>query len=179
MSRIGKLPVEIPKGVTIDLSPTRATVKGPKGSLEMPLTSHVNVRKDGEAVFVEPAGNSRQARMMYGTTQRLLTNMVLGVTEGFTKTLEIVGTGYRAEMKGKTLVMRLGYSHEIEYATPAGMEFKTPTQTTIEVFGPNKQQVGQVAAEIRSFRPPEPYKGKGVRYQGEWIRRKAGKAAKK
>lgn len=179
MSRIGKVPVDIPKGVTVTLSPTQATVKGPKGTLSLDLSRYVSVVQEEGKLKVTPAETSRRSKMMHGTTQRLLKNLVTGVTQGFQKELVIEGTGYRAEMKGKNCVLRLGFSHEVVYPSPDGITLATPEPTKIVVSGIDKQRVGQVAAEIRGYRPPEPYKGKGVRYSGEWIRRKAGKAGKK
>jgi large subunit ribosomal protein L6 len=179
MSRIGKVPVAVPKGVTISLTPTGASVKGPKGELKMALDPRfVAVSQANAQVTVERKGNDNRAKAMHGTTQRMLTQLVKGVTEGFQKNLEILGTGWRAEMQGKKLVCRLGYSHDVPFDPPAGIEIKTPEPTKVVITGIDKQQVGQVAAIIRGFRKPEPYKGKGVRYAGEYVRRKQGKAAK-
>jgi large subunit ribosomal protein L6 len=179
MSRIGKIPVTIPKGVTVNLSSDELSMKGPKGELKQSISHTVEVSQDGDDICVKPSGNSRLAKAMYGTMQRLIKNMVIGVTEGFSKELEIQGTGYRAEMKGKDCVLKLGFSHDVIYPAPDGITIKTPEPTSIVIEGADKQKVGQVAAEIRAYRKPEPYKGKGVRYKGEWIRRKAGKAGKK
>jgi large subunit ribosomal protein L6 len=175
MSRIGKLPVAIPGGVTVSVADGRVAVKGPKGD----LSTHVLV---GTQVVVE-AGEVRVSaekitrNPAFGTMRANIQNMVTGVTQGFSKVLEIVGTGYRAQMDGQKLVLQLGYSHPVPFAPPAGITIKLENPTRIVISGADKAQVGQVAAEIRGFRPPEPYKGKGVRYEGEYVRRKAGKAA--
>jgi large subunit ribosomal protein L6 len=179
MSRIGKLPIAVPKGVTVTLSPTQASVKGPKGELQMKLDSrYVTVKQENEEVLVTRKGDDRTSKAMHGTTQRLILSMVTGVTDGFSKELEIIGTGYRAEMKAGKLVCRLGHSHEIPFEPPKGITIETPEMTKIIVKGADKQMVGEVAALIRSYRPPEPYKGKGVRYVGEYVRRKQGKTSK-
>lgn len=177
MSRIGKLPVAIPGGVTVDCNGSVLTVKGPKGELTLDvhpaMTVHVG---EGEVVVRRPS-DGRTHRSLHGLTRALIANMVHGVTTGYSKTLEIVGVGYRAQKKGAELVLSLGYSHTIDYPEPEGITLECPRQDVVVVHGIDKQKVGQVAAEIRSFRPPEPYKGKGVRYQGEQIRRKVGKTA--
>ncbi len=177
MSRIGKLPVAIPSGVTVDHREPLLTVRGPKGELTLDvhpaMTVHVG---EGEVVVGRPS-DGRVHRSLHGLTRALIANMVHGVTTGYSKTLEIVGVGYRAQKKGKQLVLSLGYSHTIDYPEPEGITLECPRQDVVVVNGIDKQKVGQVAAEIRSFRPPEPYKGKGVRYQGEHIRRKVGKTA--
>lgn len=179
MSRIGKVPVAVPAGVTVTLSPTSAKVKGPKGELSMKVDArYVSVKQGDGGLQVTRKGDDRFSKAMHGTTQRLLSLMVKGVTQGFQKDLEIQGTGYRAEMKAGKLVCRLGHSHDIVYEAPKGITLETPELTKICVKGIDKQQVGQVAAVIRGFRPPEPYLGKGVRYVGEYVRRKAGKTAK-
>lgn len=176
MSRIGKYPIAIPKGVEVKLGADDVlTVKGPKGQLTLDYKKHVSVESDGENISVMRHSDAQQDRAYHGLYQRLVTNMVKGVSEGFVKTLELVGVGYRAQMDGKTCVLNLGYSHEIRFDAPEGVTLATPQQTTIVVSGVDKQQVGQVAANIRGKRPPEPYKGKGVRYVGEHVRRKVGK----
>jgi len=177
MSRIGKKPVEVPSGVDVKVDGQRVTVKGPKGELVLDVHPDMSVEVDDGAVVVARPSEQQRHRALHGLTRSLLSNMVEGVTEGFQKTLEIVGVGYRADKRGKGITLNLGYSHSIDYEAPEGITLETPDQTTIVVAGPDKQAVGQVAAEIRSFRPPEPYKGKGIRYQGEQIRRKAGKTA--
>jgi len=177
MSRIGKLPVAIPSGVTVDYSEPVLKVKGPRGELTLDvhpaMTVHVG---EGEVVVRRPS-DGRAHRSLHGLTRALIANMVHGVTTGYSKTLEIVGVGYRAQKKGRELVLSLGFSHTIDYPEPEGITLECPRQDIVVVHGIDKQKVGQVAAEIRSFRPPEPYKGKGVRYQGEQIRRKVGKTA--
>ncbi|HCA46070.1 MAG TPA: 50S ribosomal protein L6 [Armatimonadetes bacterium] len=179
MSRIGNMPIEVPKGVTVDVSERNfATVRGPKGELAQQLSPRMNIAHDGDTIAVSRPTNGRDDRAIHGLTRSLLANMVIGVTDGFEKRLEIQGVGYRAEMQGKQLLMRLGYSHEVIFDPPEGIEFAVEDNTKVVVRGADKQQVGQVAANIRVSRPAEPYKGKGVRYQGEQIRRKAGKAAK-
>jgi len=175
MSRVGKYPVEIPAGVTVALAGNVLTAKGKLGELTLTLTDLVETKVEGNKVSVEPKTKAAQARMMWGTTRALVANMVHGVSAGFAKTLEINGTGYRAAVQGTKLVMNLGYSHEIAYSIPPGVKITTPRPTAITVEGSDKRLVGQVAAELRSFRPPEPYKGKGVKYENEVIRRKEGK----
>ncbi len=177
MSRIGKLPVTLPKGVEVSLSGTTLTVKGPKGSLTLDVHPEMKVVVDEAEIRVERPSDEKQHRALHGLTRSLIQNMVTGVTEGFSRTLEIVGVGYRADPKGKGIILNLGYSHPIEYTPVEGVSLECPNQTTVVVSGIDKQQVGQTAAEIRAFRPPEPYKGKGIRYQGEHVRRKAGKTA--
>lgn len=177
MSRIGKLPVQIPSGVEAKLSGQRLTVKGPKGSLDLDVHPDMKiVIEDGE-IRVERPSDAKNHRALHGLTRSLVANMATGVTEGFSRTLEIVGVGYRADSKGKHITLNLGYSHTIDYHPESGVDLACPNQTTIVVSGIDKQKVGQAAAEIRGFRPPEPYKGKGIRYQGEQVRRKAGKTA--
>lgn len=177
MSRIGKKPVDISKGVEIKLQGAQLHVKGPKGSLSMDVHPDMIVKIESEQVLVERPSDEGKHRALHGLTRSLIANMVEGVTQGFSRTLEIVGVGYRAEKKGNALNLALGFSHPVLYNPPAGIEIDVPNQTTVVVQGSDKQVVGQVAAEIRGFRPPEPYKGKGIRYQGEQIRRKAGKTA--
>jgi len=177
MSRIGRLPVPILKGVEIKEANGTVNVKGPKGELTLDLHPDIRVVLEGDELRVERPSDQKPHRALHGLTRALIANMVTGVTSGFSKTLEIVGVGYRAEVKGKGLTLSLGFSHPIEYVPVEGIKLECPNQTTVVVSGIDKQQVGQTAAEIRSFRPPEPYKGKGVRYQNEHIRRKAGKTA--
>ena len=175
MSRIGKKPVTIPSGVTATIEGKELSVKGPKGTLAMPLADLVTYTVEDGAISVQPANDSKQARSFWGMQRTLVQNLVTGVTEGYTKVLEITGVGYRANAQGKTLKLALGFSHDVDYAVPTGIEIKTPDNTTVEISGIDKQQVGQVAAEIRRWRKPEPYKGKGIKYRGEYIFRKEGK----
>jgi len=175
MSRIGRLPVPIPGGVTVQVADSHVHVKGPKGELKSHVLNGVSVVVEGGQARV--LSDQARGNPAFGTMRSLIQNMVTGVTSGFSKTLEIVGTGYRAQMEGKNLVLQLGFSHPITFAPPAGITIKVENPTRLVVSGADKGQVGQVAAEIRGFRPPEPYKGKGVKYEGEYIRRKAGKAA--
>ncbi len=177
MSRIGRQPVGVPSGVDIKLDGVHLVVKGPKGQLELDVHPEMQVSVDDGQLTVARPSDKKEHRALHGLTRALINNMVTGVTEGFERSLEIVGVGYRAEMKGKGLTLSLGFSHTIDYPAPEGIEFEVPQPTNIVVRGIDKQKVGQVAAEIRAFRPPEPYKGKGVRYAGEHVRRKAGKAA--
>jgi large subunit ribosomal protein L6 len=179
MSRIGKKPVPVPKGVTIEIDGKTVRVKGPKGELDRTFRPEVGIEMSEGEIVVTRATDSKRDRAFHGLTRALLANMVTGVTDGYRKTLEIVGVGYRAEKKGKDLVLTVGFSHQIQYPEPDGIKITTPNQTTVEVAGTDKQRVGQAAAEIRGFRPPEPYKGKGIRYKGEQVRRKAGKAGAK
>ncbi|WP_395660353.1 50S ribosomal protein L6 [Aestuariivirga sp.] len=175
MSRIGKKAVPVPAGVTVNLAGSNVAVKGPKGELNFMLTDQVIAKMDAGAVKVDPKDKSKLARSAWGMSRTMIANMIKGVTEGYTKTLEITGVGYRAAAQGKTLNLALGYSHDINYPVPDGIEIKTPKPTEIVITGIDKQRVGQVAAEIRDFRGPEPYKGKGVKYAGEYIFRKEGK----
>lgn len=177
MSRIGKQPVELPSGVDAKVSAGTLTVKGPKGELSLTYHASMTVKVEDGEVVVERPSDQKVDRSLHGLTRSLISNMVEGVTEGFSKTLEIVGIGYRADMKGKGITLNVGFSHPIEYTPMEGVTLECPNQTTVVVSGADKQKVGQVAAEIRGFRPPEPYKGKGIRYKGEHIRRKAGKTA--
>jgi len=177
MSRIGKQPVPVPAGVEVKIDGQAVTVKGPKGELSHEFLPEVRILQDGDILQVEKTTDTRDAAARFGLSRTLLSNMVVGVHEGFTKALEIVGVGYRATLKGKDLELQLGYSHPILIKAPAGIEFELPSQTQIIVKGIDKQQVGQIAADIRKQRKPEPYKGKGVRYKGEHVRRKLGKAA--
>jgi large subunit ribosomal protein L6 len=175
MSRIGKLPVAIPGGVTVSVAEGRVAVKGPKGDLSTHVLVGTQVVVEGGEVRVSAEKITRNPA--FGTMRANIQNMVTGVTQGFSKVLEIVGTGYRAQMDGQKLVLQLGYSHPVPFAPPAGITIKLENPTRIVISGADKAQVGQVAADIRAFRPPEPYKGKGIKYEGEYIRRKAGKAA--
>jgi len=175
MSRVGKYPVEIPAGVQVAIANGMVTAKGRLGELKLPLTDHVEAKVEGNQVSVAPKGTQRQARMMWGTTRALIACMVKGVSTGYEKSLEITGTGYRAAVAGKNLEINLGFSHPVVYPVPEGIKITCERPTAIKVEGIDKRLVGQVAAEIRSFRPPEPYKGKGARYTNEVIRRKEGK----
>ena len=175
MSRIGKKPVAIPGGVTATIENGTLSVKGPKGTLTMGLSELITYSLEDGAISVKPANDTRQARAFWGMQRTLVSNLVEGVTAGFTKVLNITGVGYRAAAQGRTLKLQLGYSHDVDIAVPEGLEVKTPDQTTIEISGNDKQAVGQLAAEIRRWRKPEPYKGKGIRYRGEFIFRKEGK----
>ena len=175
MSRVGKYPVELPAGVTMVLAGRVLEAKGKLGSLKLPLTDLVDATIGDNKVTVTPRGTAANARMMWGTTRALVASMVKGVSDGFTKTMEITGTGFRASVQGPNLVVNLGFSHDVVYPVPPGITITTPRPTAIVVAGMDKRQVGQVAAEIRAYRPPEPYKGKGVKYDTETIRRKEGK----
>jgi len=175
MSRIGKKPVTIPSGVTADIANGIITVKGPKGSLTLTMREEISYTVDGSSIIVKPANDTKSARAFWGMQRTLVDNLVTGVTEGYTKTLNITGVGYRAASQGKNLKLQLGYSHDVDFAIPDGIEIKTPDNTTVLISGIDKQKVGQVAAEIRRWRKPEPYKGKGIKYAGEFIFRKEGK----
>ncbi len=175
MSRIGKKPIEMPQGVTVDLSGATLAVKGPKGELSMSVMEDVNLTVDGNVITVEPRANSKKARSMWGMQRTLVSNLVEGVANGFQRRLEINGVGYRAAARGNVLNLQLGYSHDIDFPIPDGIKVETPDQTTVLISGIDKQKVGQVAAKIREFRKPEPYKGKGVKYAEEYIFRKEGK----
>ena len=180
MSRIGQQPVRVPAGVTVTLDGQRCAAKGPLGELELRVRAPIAVRWGAEKariLVVTRPSDQKEHRALHGLTRSLLANMVEGVSQGFSKTLEIVGVGYRVQSRGSGLRLSLGFSHPIEFPAPDGITFEVPDQTTIVVKGPDKQQVGHTAAVIRDFRPPEPYKGKGVRYRGEHVRRKAGKTA--
>ena len=178
MSRIGKLPITIPAGVTITVSDNVVTVKGPKGTLSERISPDMIVKMDDGVLTVERPSDMKEHRALHGLTRSLINNMVVGVTTGFSKTLEIVGTGYKAQLNGKNLVLNLGYSHPVEMIPREGIEFEVPAPTKVIVKGASKQVVGQTAAEVRAVRKPEPYKGKGVRYEGEFVRRKEGKTGK-
>jgi large subunit ribosomal protein L6 len=175
MSRIGKRPVAIPAGVTAEIAGAVLSVKGPKGTLTLPLRDEISYVVEDGGITIKPANATKQARAFWGMQRTMVQNLVTGVTDGFTKVLEITGVGYRANSQGKTLKLQLGYSHDVDFAVPEGIEIKTPDNTTVEIIGIDKQKVGQVAAEIRRWRKPEPYKGKGIKYRGEFIFRKEGK----
>jgi large subunit ribosomal protein L6 len=175
MSRIGKKPVPVPKGVTANVEGQTVTAKGPKGQLAVVLVDRVGVEMSGEGIRIAPRDESKEARAMWGMSRTLVQNIMTGVTQGFEKRLEINGVGYRAQVQGKNLSLALGYSHDVNYPIPEGIQVQCPKPTEIVVSGIDKQKVGQVAAEIRDYRPPEPYKGKGVKYAGEFIFRKEGK----
>ncbi len=175
MSRVGMVPVEVPSGVDLEIAAGEIKAKGKLGELSIKVGDDVEVSREDNLVWVKPANDGKRARMMWGTTRSLLSNIVTGVSEGFSKKLLITGVGYRAAMQGKDLVLQLGHSHEIRYPLPEGIKVDVPNQTEIVISGANNQVVGQVAAEIRGYRKPEPYKGKGVRYADEIIIRKEGK----
>ena len=180
MSRIGRVPIAVPSGVDVAIKERTVTVKGPKGTLSREIAGEIVVRQDGEILVVERPDDERLNRALHGLTRTLVSNMVTGVTSGFTKELEIVGVGYRAEAQSPSKIrLALGFSHPVLFDAPAGITFEVPSQTRVIVRGIDKELVGQVAANIRSIRKPEPYKGKGVRYLGEKVRRKAGKTGKK
>ncbi|MBV9119184.1 MAG: 50S ribosomal protein L6 [Chloroflexi bacterium] len=183
MSRIGKMPVTVPSGVTVDVSGQQLSVEGPKGTLNLALAPEVDLVRNNGTITVQPKDESNRTRALWGLTRTLVNNMVTGVSNGFEKTLEIEGVGYRAQMQGNNLVLALGFSHPVEVAPEQGIAFRVEPAAPgrvarIVVSGADKQRVGEVAARIRLLRPPEPYKGKGLRYMGEYIRRKAGKAGK-
>lgn len=177
MSRIGKLPIAVPAGVTVTVNGNNVHVKGPKGELERTISNLVEVKQEGEQIILSARDESKEANAQHGLSRTLVNNMVLGVTNGFEKRLELVGVGYRAALQNNTLTLSLGYSHPVVIPAPEGIEFQVPDNTHIVVRGMSKETVGQIAAVIRSKRPPEPYKAKGIRYEGEYIRRKLGKAA--
>lgn len=175
MSRIGKKPVGMPGGVSATLSGQTIEVKGPKGTRSFTATDDVDIKVDGDVITVTPRGQSKRARQQWGMTRTQVQNLVTGVTEGFRKDLEIQGVGYRAQVQGKTLKLALGYSHDVDFQIPEGVDIKTPKPTEIEISGIDQQLIGEVASKIREWRKPEPYKGKGIRYKGEFIFRKEGK----
>ena len=177
MSRIGKKPIPIPTGVTVTIEPEVVRVAGPKGDLSERKARAIDVREEDGSILVARPTDRAEHRALHGLTRSLVANMVEGVTNGFTKTLEIQGVGYRAQLKGRDLELALGYSHPVPIKAPEGIEFEVPTPTRVVVKGNSKQQVGEIAAIIRKQRPPEPYKGKGIRYQGEYVARKVGKRA--
>jgi large subunit ribosomal protein L6 len=178
MSRIGKLPIPVPSGVTVTVDGSRVDVKGPKGELTREIAPELNLVRDGDTLVVERPGDDKRSRQLHGLTRTLVANMVTGVTTGYRKGLEITGVGYRAQLVGRKLQLNLGYSHPIEIEPPAGIAFEVENPTRLAVTGIDKELVGHVAARVRAQRKPEPYKGKGVRYAGEVVRRKAGKAGK-
>ena len=179
MSRIGKLPVDIPAGVTVSVAGSVVTVKGPKGELKRTFSPEIGITLEGNQVLVTRPNDEARLRALHGTTRALLNNMVVGVSTGFTKVLEVDGVGYRVELSGANLVMGLGFSHPVTIQPEPGITFEADAKTrVVRVIGIDREQVGQVASDIRKIRPPEPYKGKGIRYQGEKIRRKAGKSGK-
>ena len=175
MSRIGKRPITLPKGVTVTIDGQTVTVKGPKAERSWSVADEVEVTQENGELNLAIRADTQRARAMWGLSRTLLDNMVVGVTDGFERTLELVGVGYRAAMKGNDLTLQLGFSHEVDVKAPAGVTFTVPKQTEIRIAGNDKQVVGELAANIRKLRPPEPYKGKGVRYSGEKVRRKEGK----
>jgi len=175
MSRIGKKPIPVPKNVTATVDGQKVTVKGPKGQLSLTLVDDIEVAMEDGAIVVKPCVDTKRARSMWGMSRSLVENLMKGTTNGFTRTLEITGVGYRAAIDGKSLKLQLGYSHDVLYPVPEGISIAVPKPTEITISGIEKDKVGQVAAEIRGFRGPEPYKGKGIRYQGEFIQRKEGK----
>jgi large subunit ribosomal protein L6 len=177
MSRIGRKPIEIPQGVTVDVKPGAVMVKGPKGELSQSVSSQMTVAEENGTVTVTRPTDRGEDRALHGLTRSLIANMVVGVTDGFSKQLEIQGVGYRARLQGNALELSVGYSHPVSITAPEGIEFEVPQPTQVIVRGIDKQLVGEVAARIRRVRPPEPYKGKGIRYVGEHVRRKAGKRA--
>ena len=179
MSRIGKLPIQVPEKVEVTIEPGLVKVKGPKGELQQSIHPQMVVEKEGNVIVVKRPNDEKQFRALHGLTRTLIHNMVVGVSQGFKKTLLIEGVGYRVEKKNKGILLHLGYSHPIYFVPPQEVQIDVPNQTTIVVSGIDKVLVGQIAAKIRSFRKPEPYKGKGIRYEGEVIRRKAGKAGAK
>jgi large subunit ribosomal protein L6 len=175
MSRIGKKPIPVPAGVTLTIDGQRVEVKGPKGELSFTVSDEIAVSQEADGVTFAPKADSQRARALWGLSRTLVANMVQGVTQGYVEVLELVGVGYRAAMKGPALSMQLGFSHDVDIPPPDGIAFATPRQTEIRISGIDKQLVGETAARIRKIRPPEPYKGKGVRYSGEKVRRKEGK----
>jgi len=179
MSRIGKVPVSVPKGVTVSASGTTVSVKGPKGELKKTFHSALTIKIEGETIVVTRPSDEKLHKSLHGLTRTLIANMVEGVTKGYSKTLEIAGVGYKAEPRAYGLQLALGFSHPVEYKAPAGIKLTAPTPTSVVIEGADKETVGQVAAEIRLLRPPEPYKGKGIKYANEIVRRKAGKTGAK
>ena len=178
MSRIGRKPINIPAGVEVKVDGSCVTVKGPKGELTRTFQPSMTIAQEGNEILVTRPDDTRESKSFHGLTRTLVANMVEGVSKGYSKKLQMVGVGYRATLKGKDLELSLGYSHPVIVEAPENITFEVPSQTEIVVSGPNKEQVGQVAANIRKWRKPEPYKGKGIRYEGEYVRRKVGKAGK-
>jgi large subunit ribosomal protein L6 len=179
MSRVGKKPLEIPAGVTVTINNNTVTVKGPKGELTRTFHPDIEIKLEDNVINVSRPSDQKEHRALHGTTRSVLGNMVEGVTKGFERGLELIGVGYRAQKQGNKVVLSVGYSHPVEIVPEAGIEIDVPTQTKLVVKGIDKERVGAVAANIRAVRPPEPYKGKGIRYEGEFVRRKEGKTAKK
>lgn len=175
MSRIGKQPVAMPDGVTAEINGKELSVKGSKGTLSLRMIDDISYNIEESEIVVKPANDTKRAKAFWGMQRTFVANLVEGVSEGYTKVLEINGVGYRASVQGKSLKLQLGFSHDVDYDIPEGIDIKTPDQTTIEISGIDKQKVGQVAAEIRGWRKPEPYKGKGIKYRGEYVFRKEGK----
>src|SRR5574341_1750052 len=178
MSRVGRMPIEVPKGVEVRVDGVTGTVKGPKGELVRDILPEITIQQEDGRLLVKRPSDQQRHRAMHGLTRTLVDNMVRGVSEGFSKTLEMQGVGYRAQMQGRDLQLSIGFSHPVSVPPPPGIEFEVEGTSRIVVKGINKEQVGQVAADVRKIRPPEPYKGKGIRYLGEYVRRKAGKAGK-
>ena len=178
MSRIGKKPIEIPAGVTVTVNGSEVTVKGPKGELSRSFNADLTITQEENVVTVTRPSDSKEHRTIHGTTRAVLANMVEGVSKGFEKSLELIGVGYRAQKQGNKLILNVGYSHPVEFEPEQGLEVEVPSNTKIIVKGINKERVGALAADIRDVRPPEPYKGKGIRYEGEYVRRKEGKTGK-
>lgn len=179
MSRIGKVPVKIPDKINVSLESNLLTIKGPKGQLSKTLPDTIVVKKEENSIQVSAANKSIKSQQLYGLYRRLISNMIVGVTEGFKKKLNLQGVGYRSQVQGKKLILNVGFSHPVELDTPAGIDITVEANTSILISGLDKELVGQVAANIRAVRPPEPYKGKGIRYEGEFVRQKVGKAGKK
>ncbi len=179
MSRIGVRPVAVPQNVKVNLTKDSVEIEGPKGKLRFPLYARIQVKLEDNKVKVTRVGNAKHERALHGLTRAMIANMIKGVSDGFSRELEMTGVGYRAQFSGKKLVLQLGFSHPVEYIVPEGITLETPKPTQIVIKGIDKQKVGQAAADIRAFLPPEPYKGKGIRYVGEQVRRKAGKAMAK
>ena len=179
MSRVGKKPIEVPAGVTVTIAEDNTvTVKGPKGELTQSFNKDIKIEQEGNVITLTRPSESKEHRTIHGTTRALLANMVTGVSEGFSRTLELVGVGYRAQLQGKKLVLNVGYSHPVEFTPEEGLEIEVPSNTKVTIKGINKERVGALASNIRDVRPPEPYKGKGIRYEGEFVRRKEGKTGK-
>ena len=179
MSRVGRLPVEVPSGVEVKIEGSHVKIKGPKGEMEFGFTPNIEIAIEESVITIKRPSDSREMRSLHGTTRALIQNMITGVTDGYQKELQLVGVGYRANMQGKTLVLNVGFSHSVEIEPPQGINFEVGDRSQqIFITGIDKQAVGQIAADIRKVRPPEPYKGKGIRYKGEYVRRKAGKAGK-
>ncbi|RHW36264.1 50S ribosomal protein L6 [Lysinibacillus yapensis] len=179
MSRVGKKPIEVPANVTVTVDETNfVTVKGPKGELTNQFNNDLKIEQEGNIITIVRPSESKEHRTIHGTTRALLANMVTGVSEGFSRSLELIGVGYRAQLQGKKLVLNVGYSHPVEFTPEEGLEVEVPSNTKVIVKGINKERVGALASNIRAVRPPEPYKGKGIRYEGEYVRRKEGKTGK-